>query len=125
MPALCVTPLAAALRGKVLICPSSVCQFQPPTAARTLTRGQLGECRPLPKLPLGLGGVSRLLSLLISLRAGVSNLYLSGRVRLSLAPLLNRLPVVAAVTVRSCWCCVSEIALPSCLNPDQPARGRE
>lgn len=66
---------------------------------RTLTRWQLGGCRPLPKLPLGLGGLSRLLSLLISMRVGVSNLYLSGRVRLSLAPLLNRLPVVAALTV--------------------------
>ena len=84
--------------------------------ARTLTRRQLGGCRPLPKLPLGLGGLSRLLSLLISMRVGVSNLYLSGRVRLSLAPLLNRMPVVAALTVSLLRLTAAQLAEMSCYD---------
>ncbi|KAK9812293.1 hypothetical protein WJX73_010507 [Symbiochloris irregularis] len=54
--------------------------------------------KPLPKIPLGMG-LEKLLSTFISMRAGVSDLYISGRVRISMSPLLNRLPVVGALQI--------------------------
>lgn len=62
--------------------------------------------KPLPKIPLAMG-LDKLLSTFISMRAGVSDLYVSGRVRISLSPLLNRLPVVGALQVcadLAVWC---------------------
>lgn len=56
--------------------------------------------KPLPKIPLAMG-LEKLLSTFISMRAGVSDLYVSGRVRISMSPLLNRLPVVGALQVQT------------------------
>ena len=54
--------------------------------------------KPLPKIPLAMG-LDRLLSTFISMRAGVSDLYFSGRLRLALSPLVNHVPVVGALKV--------------------------
>ena len=59
--------------------------------------------KPLPKVPLSLG-LDRLLSTFIAMRVGVSDLYFSGRVRIALSPLINRVPVVGALKVRWCAC---------------------
>ena len=56
--------------------------------------------KPFPKFHLGVGlGVGRLISNFLTMRVGVGNLFFSGRVRLSLKPLMGRLPVVGAVRV--------------------------
>lgn len=55
--------------------------------------------KPLPKIPLAMG-LDRLLSQFISMRAGISDVYFSGRVRIALSPLMNRVPVVGALKVR-------------------------
>lgn len=56
--------------------------------------------KPFPKVHLGVGlGVGKLLSNFLTMRVGVSNLFFSGRVRLSLKPLLGWIPVVGAVRV--------------------------
>ncbi|MCJ1425923.1 hypothetical protein MMC29_003824 [Sticta canariensis] len=54
--------------------------------------------KPLPKIPIAMG-LDRLLSNFISMRAGVSDLYFSGRVRFALSPLVNHVPVVGALKV--------------------------
>ena len=56
--------------------------------------------KPFPKFHLGVGlGVGRLISNFLTMRVGVGNLFFSGRVRLSLKPLMGRIPVVGAVRV--------------------------
>ena len=56
--------------------------------------------KPFPKFHLGVGlGVGKLVSNFLTMRVGVGNLFFSGRVRLSLKPLMGRLPVVGAVRV--------------------------
>lgn len=56
--------------------------------------------KPFPKVHLGVGlGVGKMLSNFLTMRVGVGNLFFSGRVRLSLKPLLGRIPVVGAVRV--------------------------
>ena len=59
--------------------------------------------KPLPKIPLSMG-LDRLLSNFIAMRVGVSDLYLSARVRIALTPLMGRVPVVGAMKVRVCGC---------------------
>lgn len=56
--------------------------------------------KPFPKFHLGVGlGVGRMISNFLTMRVGVGNLFFSGRVRLSLKPLMGRIPVVGAVRV--------------------------
>lgn len=56
--------------------------------------------KPFPKFHLGVGlGVGRLISNFLTMRVGVGDLFFSGRVRLSLKPLMGRIPVVGAVRV--------------------------
>ena len=56
--------------------------------------------KPFPKFHLGVGlGVGKLISNFLTMRVGVGNLFFSGRVWLSLRPLMGRLPVVGAVRV--------------------------
>ena len=56
--------------------------------------------KPFPKFHLGVGvGVGKIISNFLAMRVGVGNLFFSGRVRLSLKPLMGRLPVVGAVRV--------------------------
>lgn len=56
--------------------------------------------KPFPKIHLGVGlGVGKLISNFLKMRVGVGNLFFSGRVRLSLKPLMGRIPVVGAVRV--------------------------
>ena len=57
-------------------------------------------------MPLGIG---QLLARYLRMRVGVTNFFFQGRVRLSMHPLLNKMPVVGAVKV-----------LPHCLIPWQP-----
>ena len=49
-------------------------------------------------MPLGIG---TLLARYLRMRVGVTNFFFQGRVRASLHPLLNKMPVVGAVKVRS------------------------
>ncbi|KAK9843817.1 hypothetical protein WJX81_007480 [Elliptochloris bilobata] len=58
---------------------------------------QLQIC-PFPKLPVPLG-IGQLLARYLRMRVGVTNFFFQGRVRLSLHPLLNKMPVVGAVKV--------------------------
>ena len=53
---------------------------------------------PLPKLPVPLG-IGQLLARYLRMRVGVTNFFFQGRVRLSMHPLLNKLPVVGAIKV--------------------------
>ena len=53
---------------------------------------------PLPKLPVPLG-IGQLLAQYLRMRVGVTNFFFQGRVRLSMHPLLNKLPVVGAIKV--------------------------
>ena len=56
--------------------------------------------KPFPKFHLGVGiGIGKMISNFLTMRVGVGNLFFSGRVRLSLKPLMGRLPVVGAVRV--------------------------
>ena len=59
-------------------------------------------------MPLGIG---TLLARYLRMRVGVTNFYFQGRVRASLHPLLNKMPVVGAVKVwgfSSSECCPSD-----------------
>lgn len=56
--------------------------------------------KPFPKFHVGVGiGIGKLISNFLTMRVGVGDLFFSGRVRLSLKPLVGRLPVVGAVRV--------------------------
>lgn len=54
---------------------------------------------PFPKLPVPLG-IGQLLARYLRMRVGVTNFFFQGRVRLSMHPLLNKMPVVGALKVR-------------------------
>ena len=54
--------------------------------------------RPLPRLPVGMG-LGSALSKLLAMRVGVGKLWFKGKVRITLKPLLDRVPLVGAVKV--------------------------
>ena len=56
------------------------------------------QINPLPKLPVPLG-IGRMIARFLSMRAGVSDLFIRGRLRITLKPLMSQLPVVGAVKV--------------------------
>ena len=62
-------------------------------------------------LPGQLGALSRMgeaLGMMQPLRVGLASLIFSGRVRVALKPLMNKLPIVAAMQARSTHClCVA------------------
>lgn len=68
---------------------------------------------PFPKLPVPLG-IGQLLARYLRMRVGVTNFFFQGRVRLSMHPLLNKMPVVGAIKARA--------ALALSLSELQPGR---
>lgn len=60
--------------------------------------GRAAQVCPLPKLPVPLG-IGQLLARYLRMRVGVTNFFFQGRVRLSMHPLLNKMPVVGAIKV--------------------------
>lgn len=63
-------------------------------------------------LPGQLGALSRVgeaLGMMQPLRVGLASLIFSGRVRVALKPLMNKLPIVAAMQARSTCSCVQSL----------------
>ncbi len=56
------------------------------------------QINPLPKLPVPLG-IGHMIARFLAMRAGVSDLFIRGRLRITLKPLMSQLPVVGAVKV--------------------------
>lgn len=58
---------------------------------------------PLPGQLEALGRVGEALGMMQPLRVGLASLIFSGRVRVALKPLMNKLPIVAAMQARSTY----------------------
>ena len=56
------------------------------------------QINPLPNLPVPLG-IGHMLAQFLGMRAGVSDLYIRGRLRIMLKPLMSQMPVVGAIKV--------------------------
>ncbi|CAL5226034.1 g8845 [Coccomyxa viridis] len=56
------------------------------------------KINPLPNLPVPLG-IGHMVARFLGMRAGVSDLYIRGRLRISLKPLMSQMPVVGAIKV--------------------------
>ena len=56
------------------------------------------QINPLPNLPLPLG-VGHMIARFLGMRAGVCDLYIRGRLRITLKPLMGQMPVIGAVKV--------------------------
>ena len=56
------------------------------------------QINPLPNLPVPLG-IGHMIAQFLGMRAGVSDLYIRGRLLIMLKPLMSQMPVVGAIKV--------------------------
>ena len=56
------------------------------------------QINPLPNLPVPLG-IGHMIAGWLGMRAGVSDLYIRGRIRVAMKPLMSQIPVVGAIKV--------------------------